>query len=95
MEQHSKNKNIGNNRENCARKPLLNEDTKQRMIDRVKSDCWITAAALSRDKDLNPDGVSADAIERVLNEAELYAYRPAVVAELSDINKEKRLDFCR
>jgi hypothetical protein len=31
----------------------------------------------------------------VLKEAELYAYRPAVVAEISDMNKEKRLAFCR
>jgi hypothetical protein len=54
----------------------LDEDTKQRMIDRVKFDHWITAAALSQDKDLKPDGVSADTIERVLNEAGIYAYRP-------------------
>ncbi len=73
----------------------MDEDTKQRTIDGVKLDRWITAAALSRDKDLNPDGVSADTIERVLNEAELYAYRPAVVAEISDVNKEKRIDFCQ
>ncbi len=72
--------------ENCARKHLLHEDIKQYMIDRVKFDRWITAAALSWDKDLNPDGVSSDIIERVLNKAELYAYRPAVVAEISDVN---------
>ncbi len=54
----------------------MDEDKKQRMIDRVKFGRWITAAALSQDKDLNPDGVSADTIERVLNDARLYAYRP-------------------
>jgi hypothetical protein len=85
-----KNQDIGNHTENCGRKTLLDEDTKQRIIDRVKLDCWMTAAALSRDKDLNPEGESADTIERVLNEA---AYRPTVIPD--DVNKEKRLDLCR
>ncbi len=82
-----KNKNLGNHRENFA--------IKQSMIYRVKFDRWKTAAALSRDKDLNPDGVSADIIDRVLNEAGLYAYTPTVVAAISDVNKEKRLNFIR
>jgi hypothetical protein len=56
----------------------------------------MTAAALSWDKNPNPDGVSADTIERLLNEARLYAYyRPTVVAAISDLNKDKLLDFCR
>jgi hypothetical protein len=73
----------------------LNEDTKQCIIYRVKFDRLITAAALSWGKDLNSDGVSADTIRRVLYEAGVYSYRPAVVAAISDVNKEKRLKFCR
>jgi hypothetical protein len=55
----------------------------------------MTVAALSRDKDLNPDGVSTDLIKRVLNDVGLYAYSPTVVTAISDVNKEKGLDFCR
>ncbi len=55
----------------------------------------MTAAALSRDKDLNPDGVNADKFESILNETRFYSHRAAVIPEISDVNKEKRLDFCR
>jgi hypothetical protein len=65
------------------------------MIDRVKFYRKMSVAALSRRKDLNPDSVTSDIIERMLNELGLYAYRPAVVAAISDVNKLKWLDFCR
>ncbi len=76
----------------------MDEDIKHCMIDRVKFNLWMTAAALSRDKDVNPDGVRFDnTFERVLvlNEAGLHNYRLAVVAAISDMSMEKRLDFCR
>ncbi len=49
---------------------------------------------LSLDKYPNPDGVSSDTIERLLNRVELYAYRPAVIPEINDVNKEKWFNFC-
>ncbi len=69
------------------------EDTKQSMIDRVKFDCWMIVATLNRDKDLNPNGVSTDKILSVLNETGLYAYKPAVITAISDLNKEKWFDY--
>jgi hypothetical protein len=53
---------LGNHKENCGRKPVLDEDKKQSIIELVNFNRWMTAAVLIRDKDLNPDGLRADTI---------------------------------
>ncbi len=57
-----RSQDLGNYSKNYGKKPVLDEYTKQLMIDRVRLDRWMTATALGCDKDLNPDGVSADTI---------------------------------
>jgi hypothetical protein len=42
-----KRQNLGNHMENSGRKHIIGEDIKQLMIERVKFDCWVIAAALS------------------------------------------------
>jgi hypothetical protein len=54
----------------------------------------MTAAALSQDKDPNPDGVSTDTLERVLDDAGPYAYIHTIFSAISNVNKKKRFDFC-
>jgi hypothetical protein len=88
-----KSQDLDNHSENFGRKLVLDKDTKQLIIDCVNFDSWVIAVMLSRDKDLNPDDVSADTIETVLHEMGLYTYGPTVVLTISDVNNEKRLDF--
>ena len=64
------------------------------MIDKVVANRWITAADLHRDKKLNKQKVSEDAIQRMLKSEHLDAFRSKTIPLISEVSKQKRLEFC-
>jgi hypothetical protein len=85
----TKNKNgrIGNNRGNSGRKRVIDQDTREEIIDKVLKNRWTTALDLFNDEKLNLNGVSVDTIETMFIEELFYAYRQVVIPLVSEPNK--------
>ena len=65
------------------------------MIKAVLKDRWMTAEEIFHDSRLNKMlGASVRTIKRLLDDEGLNAYRPRVIHNISEENKEKRLKFC-
>jgi hypothetical protein len=82
-----KNGRIGNNQGSSGTKRVINQQTREEMIDKVLKKRWTTAVYLSNDEKLNPNGDSVDTIERKLIEEYLNAYRQVVILLVSEPNK--------
>ncbi|KAL4473462.1 hypothetical protein ABPG72_012141 [Tetrahymena utriculariae] len=86
---------ISSNRQNSGRKSRINSEVKDKMIDEVLNNRYMTAAEMSRNQDLNPDNCSVSAIKRMLSDEGLKSYRPQIIPYITNINKEKRFQFAK
>ncbi len=68
---------------------------KNQMIEEVLSNQFTTIADLYQDKNINLNQISVDIIERLLREEGFVAYKTQVILLVTEINKAKRVEFCR
>jgi hypothetical protein len=85
---------ISCNRENCGRERLIGTATKKKIIETVFGNRFLTAEDLYSDKNLNHNNVSVHTIRRIPNDKRLRAYKPKIIPLVSEVKKEKRMEFC-